>query len=588
MVTVKNWLIHLHAMSRAVFDPVCGHLEDFFNSNSHEVLKNRAEEMALVTAPIATHFDNEPTSAKAFEILQAAFATAEARFRDLCRDQGLDDLMAILRRAPAQVMGGANWLAYLSLGLVKYTDPSLNTTGGVFVANSKHSMVHAWTTQTLFTADRIATLATAMNEIAGVMRWIGKGARFRPTAMNAMQLEVDSNTSHAVDSYEARRPHGWFRDQGLVARDSGNAGEILVFCLGGMEMQTVLHEPRQDLDLHVNFAPSFFEWSPVLHVLEDYQDAITDLFKVRVDAIAQVLCGLSGNVWHTLIWPIEVDELKSKGEIILHLPPHDGSTNYQERLGFTFRLLRTGYFRFPRKYWIEALAATPTPWATKESQRRELVEEFFNGFAVTPERRAEIDLSVLRPYPLLYQAPSGEFYIDLRGIGDFLRDLIEKAKEWFSSQHGDRFTLNVKTMIEKRAPGVRVVGKKMFVRNEHDRKTECDLIVSAGKKLCVIECKAHAKSSLFFRGDPKVVQQRSSQLTQDYAQADAAAKALRNETRFLDSPAHGTWDVEFCVCTPSQEFIRPVDKFGWLAPDVPRICTPEELIDVLQKTVADK
>ncbi len=582
-------------MKKTVFDPICGCLEDFYNSNSHEILRNRDEEFAFVTVPIASYFNTNPKPTKAFEILSIAFAKSEERFRDLCQDQGFDDLMAILRRAPIQFMGGANWLTYLSLGLVKYTNPNLNKPRGVLVANSTHALVYAWTRETLFVADRIATLANILDTIVIVMRLVGKGAKFRPTAINPLQYEMDSETTLAVDSYEARRPQGLFRDQGLIAQDTKdifeiNVGEIFVFCFARSRIgsQIMLYEPRQELTLNVNFMPSLFRWKPVLYILESYREAITDLFNVRVEAIAQVLYTLSINVFNTLNLPEKIDIVKSTGEIKLQLQPSDFSEEFQHKLDFTFSLLRKGYIRFSREHWIKSLSAIPTPWAPEESQRRELVEEFFNGLAVTCEKCAVMDLSRLRTYPLLYKAPSDEFYMDLSGIGDFLRDLIERAKDWFSSQHGDRFTLSVKTMIEKHVPSVKVIGVKMLVRNEHGGKTECDLIVSAKKKVFVIECKAHAKSSFFFRGDPAVVQQRSSQLTKDLKQAKAAANAFSNECQLPDSPVHGAWDVEFCVCTPSQEFIRPISKFGWIVPDVPRICTPEELIKALQGVVGCK
>ena len=251
-----------------------------------------------------------------------------------------------------------------------------------------------------------------------------------------------------------------------------------------------------------------------------------------------------------------------------------------------FVFLRMGYVRFPYEYWVDNLSRIEMPGPLTLGERRSLVTEFFATFAATHTKRKDINLGVLRPFPFFFQAPSGEYYFDLRGVGDFLRDLIEKAKEWFSSQHGDRFTLSLKTKIEQELKSVIVLGKKVKVRNANGGETECDLLISAGKTLYVVECKAHAKSPEFFRGSPKAVQQRSSLLKEDYQQAERAADAVQFEISQANSilPPHPA-GVEFCVCTPSQEFIQPINRFGWLADRVPKICTPEELITVFKNAI---
>lgn len=568
-------------MSRGKFDPLCAVLEDFYNSNSQQVLSNRKSEMQRIFSPIVKFFDAQPPSPVAFLVLRDAFSVAEDRLRDLCRNCNLDDLMAILRRAPLKVMGSDNWLVYLSLGLVKYTNPTLKTTATVSPSGSEHSLVHIWTTELLFDADRIATCSTAMESIGVAMRLVGKGAKFSPKAVNPLCCKIGSEVEEAVRAYEARRPSEQLRQQGVMELKSRDEPNLLAFCLGCRSTRTMLNEPKRLLTLHVNFAPSYFELNPILRILEAYREPIWDLFGARLEAIAQFLGGLSGNIWHTLLWPESVDKSATDGSFTLNLPPDDGSADYAKKLHFTFRLLRTGYLRFPRDYWIEALGAISSPWAETEARRRDLVREFLSAFTILPGRREQIDLSILRPYPLVCQANSGQIYIDLHGTLDFVRDLVEAGKTWFSSQHGDRFTLSLKRRIETDAPNAKVIGWKMKVRNRTGGKTECDLLVKARGRLYVIECKAHAHSARFFRGDPEAVSQLGSRLATDFKQASAAADAVKHEASLSNSDLDQSLDVQFCVCTPSQQYIRPLDRFGWLHDDVPRICTPEELISVL-------
>ena len=569
--------------SRGIFDPLCGDLEDFFNGHASDVLRNRAEEWRFVVAPLEPYYGKRLRGKAAFAVLGEAFKGAERRFAEICRGHGLDDWLAVLRRAPDYAMGGSNNRpTYLTLGLVKYSDPALDTTGGTFIRGSQYAMVHTWTDELLFKADRLGALARAMDDIAGVMRWIGKGADFAPTQEYPLRFEPDAEVYAAVSQYEERRPKSFFRDQGLITQDQAGKGAMF-FGLGGFKGPIWMYIPVRDMSLNVNYFPFFFEWEPVGRVLEHYREAIEDLFNVRLEAVAVFLGGLFGRVWSTLLWPEAVKEEESPFlRLTLTLPKDDSSPEFQHRLEFTFRLLRTGYLRFPRDHWVDTFAKVQMPWAPMEAERRDLLEEFFDAFSLVPAKRQDINLSVLRPYPLLFQAPSGEFYLDMRGVKDFLRDLIEAAKEWYSSQHGDRFTLILKTMVEKAITNVKI-WHKIKVRSHSGRKVECDLIILTGSTLFVVECKAHAKSPAFFRGDPSAVQQRSSLLNKDFQQAKQAAFAVEFEMHQPGSRIPVARQVELCVCTPSQEYLRPIDRFGWLAEGVPRICTPEELIGVLQK-----
>jgi hypothetical protein len=201
---------------RGIFDPICALLEDFFNGNAALILENRREERDHLWEPIRPFLGKTLGGRRAFRVLREAFSVAENRFADLSKRIGLDDMMAIMRRAPAYVMGAHNWLAYMALGLVKHSDPSLNTIAGTFSAGSAHAMVHMWSGESLLDADRLGTLATAMDEIAVVMRWIGKGAELRPLREDPLHCHPSPEVAAAVFSYENRRPHELFRDQGLL------------------------------------------------------------------------------------------------------------------------------------------------------------------------------------------------------------------------------------------------------------------------------------------------------------------------------------------------------------------------------------
>ena len=91
---------------RGIFDPVCGALEDFLNENALQVLKNRKIERTLLWPDLKPFLGRRVGTAPPFLLLQKAFERAENRFAELCKNQGLDDLLAILRRFPAKQQRG--------------------------------------------------------------------------------------------------------------------------------------------------------------------------------------------------------------------------------------------------------------------------------------------------------------------------------------------------------------------------------------------------------------------------------------------------------------------------------------------------
>jgi len=419
--------------ARGIFDPLLGKLEDFFNSNAADILTNSEKELVSVFEPIKPFFGKKIRGEKAVKVLGQSFARAEKRFAEICRGHGLDDWLAILRRAPTDaIRRDYNWSTYLTLGLVKYCDPELDTTFGTFATENQHAIVHGWKDAILFEAARLGTLAHAMGYIAGVIRWVGKGAEFSPSQEKPLYFDPDVEVYAAVAAYEKRRPSGFFRDQGLIAQNLTGKGEM-VFGLGGFRGAIWLDVPGSDMSLNVNDLPRFFEWAPVWRILEHYREAIEDLFKIRLEAIEVFFRGLYENVWPTLLWPEEVREEGSSLRLIL--PKDDGSSEFKHRLDFTFRLLRTGYLRFPRAYWISVLSKQ------LETECRVLLENFFDAFSLTPAKRQNVDLSVLRPdfgrnSDLTLAGDPGNRHIPWYslhpsvGSSHLIEDLIDGSLEW--------------------------------------------------------------------------------------------------------------------------------------------------------------
>jgi len=162
-------------------------------------------------------------------------------------------------------------------------------------------------------------------------------------------------------------------------------------------------------------------------------------------------------------------------------------------------------------------------------------------------------------------------------MDDFLRWLVLRSKEWFSSQHGDRFTLALKRMLNEQVPGAQVLSWKDDYVAPSGERCEVDLLVEKDGVLYVIECKAYAKSRAFWLGEPRATSRRTQKVADAVRQARKAAAIVQE---IADAGMYGLRRVdrvEWVACFPSQEFLKPVDKYGYLSHRIPRVCTPEEL-----------
>lgn len=269
------------------------------------------------------------------------------------------------------------------------------------------------------------------------------------------------------------------------------------------------------------------------------------------------------------------------GDIRL-LPGNDKSEEQWKRdVQFLLSFTRKGYFRFPLDMWLNMMSWIRSPWAESEVVSRELTEEFFQNFCLNEDRRAKIEVSAMFPMPFCFRTSSNWIYVDVQHTEDFLVHLLHSGKDWFATQHGDRFTLALKRLIQTKRPEVDILGWKQKIPTGAKGSIECDLLLATKTALWVIECKAFGKSPEYYRGDHEAVRWRLSKLHNAFEQAQKQSVAIRQAITNGNYSLPKRDRVETVVCTPVQEFIYPVDAFGFITGNIPRICTPEELLEAL-------
>jgi hypothetical protein len=166
-------------------------------------------------------------------------------------------------------------------------------------------------------------------------------------------------------------------------------------------------------------------------------------------------------------------------------------------------------------------------------------------------------------------------------IGEFIQTLVLRGKDWFSAQHGDRFTLTVKRTLEGDAPAATIIAWKHIYSASTGTRAEVDLLVYKNHVLYAIECKAFAKSRDHWMGKPDAIRLRAHKIADAVEQARKTAKVIAAICKSTPDEFPPATKVEWVLCLPTQEFLSPLGKFGLLANDIPRVCTPEELVTVL-------
>jgi len=138
-------------------------------------------------------------------------------------------------------------------------------------------------------------------------------------------------------------------------------------------------------------------------------------------------------------------------------------------------------------------------------------------------------------------------------------------------------------MVEQDTEGSVVLSWKKKYKGKNGQK-EVDLLVKKGMTLYAVECKAFSKSRRYWFGEPAATTSRISKVAKAVIQAKESAKAVSN---FLNTSRSNFPDisaVEWVVCSPTQEYIKPPDKYGYLSEKIPRVCTPQEFINHLNSS----
>lgn len=548
-------------------------LNSFWSTENAETAQAIRELWLEVMAPMKSHYGMTLQGKPAQNALRTCFDMAEKLFADIASRHGIEFWFPVIRKR-IEKFREHNAQTYCTLSLFKYASANdqsaipLNETGESFEIGLLH------TSQDFLDADRLIYLASLMDVIGGVYRWVGKGSELLPSEEFPILHRSSIEVQTAVWTYEQRRPvEAALRDQGVM-RNVQSKGHSIHFIGIAIAKEKHFVVPEWKSSWPCLRLPVPFPADGWIQILESYREAIEDLHEAPLASLFHFLSGLCAQVVNN----IPSFTVAESGDVQLAPRHGDDEQSWKRRASFLLGFTDKGYFRFPLARWLEMMVCIRSPWADNDVDSMRLNEEFFRGFALNEKRRAQIDVSTLRPMPFCFKTAANWIYVDVQGTGDFLANLVESAKDWFSSQHGDRFTLAVKRLIQSERPEVEIIGWKHDVAVPGKRSVECDLLLATQSAIWVVECKAFAKSAEFYRGDREAVQKRAQRLAEAFGQAKKQTAAIEQAMSNGDNSIPNRKRIETVVCTPSQEFLCPLNAFGFITGDVPDNCAPEELL----------
>jgi hypothetical protein len=215
------------------------------------------------------------------------------------------------------------------------------------------------------------------------------------------------------------------------------------------------------------------------------------------------------------------------------------------------------------------------------------------------EKLDNVDLLAAPPGNLIYSFTADSWFIDWTAMHDALVDFVTPLGK-FSGMIGDLrghdYEHSVADFLSDYCSGktditIWWLGHVRGPLRFHDGETrDLDIGIVIGARLLLVEAKAHASTrDLLIVGDPDALARRWEwEIKSDIRQIDTLAECLSAAPsgRNFAIPK-GVAELIPLVCGPLPEWIPEMDRRWWLYDDIPRICTPDELIEVIDRVLKD-
>ena len=222
---------------------------------------------------------------------------------------------------------------------------------------------------------------------------------------------------------------------------------------------------------------------------------------------------------------------------------------------------------------------TYVPVSCKIFDFKEEIIDFEKGidfWTLNVQKRANMDLSYPGPHSIFLPYGPDRIFIDYAWINRRLFDLFwncELDDEKFKGNALESFIQSQNKVVLPTTPCIGIDGEKKQI----DASFEKD------GTLIIIECKANNLSIGFDRGNKEAIAFREKKYNNAIIQVDETARWLLKHRKGTNFDIHKYNKIIPIVVTPFKEYIRTDNRKYWISDEIPRILTPSELIDFLNK-----
>lgn len=407
-------------------------------------------------------------------------------------------------------------------------------------------------------------------------RRVGKGARliatehdFRAVADEELEGLIGDLDRRVSEYGELTGIYGGTGDRDFPTELDGHDAPIAVLTAVSNSSHVPAEIALQSKGVNVPGPPNFL-LLPL--VIDGYREALLPL----ADEVEAAL-GISLDVLLSVVWGLSAYLIRG-----IEASPL-----------IEVQVTKTGYLTRPKgEAWdetVEELSQRVQAWfrhfdleRLDEAHSRRLAEDGLAALTYRDEQAASLSLWDRLPFKLIIDAE--EFwYIDYSALPLMFADVFRQVG-FLDGDAGNVKARNFESAVVLRARQEGFEPWKAGVELIHPDGTrrEIDAGFVVGDVLYVVECKAYAQNPKIDRGDWVARTSREKQLSKYLAQARSLAEFIERERtgRNYAVPENVT-RIEPLLCTPGVEFIRTRAPELWLTPKIPRICTREELMLVL-------
>ncbi len=205
-------------------------------------------------------------------------------------------------------------------------------------------------------------------------------------------------------------------------------------------------------------------------------------------------------------------------------------------------------------------------------------------------------LDILRSSPLKIILPLSmdDWVIDWTMVAQFMFDRFEVYGRWsgpFALEKGRDFEAVLVEYLRNEVPrrGGQVwwcgegAVRRLTFRKGQSRDLDVGIIVKDW--LILVEAKAFGgRRALLFAGDPEDLRDRTKMIRGAVDQVDSLSMALGSAPvgRNFSIP-EGVHNIVGIVCCPFPEWIPSWDSSWWVFRDLPRVCRPEEIVEIIDR-----